>query len=149
MDTEKYKVLHYVISKEGKWSPRPIAPEPSGNPGDRCRVPGVCMVLSAKTERCRVCSNWPICLTLGAGVLASSISMDKEMMKRVARERGLPVVDYAGAAIPEARRSGSHMRALRISGFRETREPGIVGGHFEGAKLRSQLKAALELGGRL
>jgi D-alanine-D-alanine ligase len=32
---------------------------------------------------------------VGAGVMASSISMDKEMMKRVARERGLPVVDYA------------------------------------------------------
>ena len=33
MDPEKYKVLHYVISKEGKWSPRPIQPEPGGNPG--------------------------------------------------------------------------------------------------------------------
>jgi D-alanine-D-alanine ligase len=32
---------------------------------------------------------------VGAGVLASSISMDKEMMKRVAKERGLPVVEYA------------------------------------------------------
>ena len=24
--------MHYVISKEGKWQPRPIAPEPNGNP---------------------------------------------------------------------------------------------------------------------
>ena len=31
---------------------------------------------------------------VGAGVMASAISMDKEMMKRVCRERGLPVVDY-------------------------------------------------------
>jgi D-alanine-D-alanine ligase len=31
---------------------------------------------------------------VGAGVLASSLSMDKEMMKRVAKERGLPVVEY-------------------------------------------------------
>ena len=33
MDEEKYKVIHYVISKEGKWSPRPIIPEPDGNAG--------------------------------------------------------------------------------------------------------------------
>ena len=32
MDPEKYKILHYLISKEGKWSPRPIVPEPRGNP---------------------------------------------------------------------------------------------------------------------
>jgi D-alanine-D-alanine ligase len=31
---------------------------------------------------------------VGAGVLASSVSMDKEMMKRVCKERMLPVVDY-------------------------------------------------------
>jgi len=31
---------------------------------------------------------------VGAGVLASSVSMDKEMMKRVCAERMLPVVDY-------------------------------------------------------
>ena len=31
---------------------------------------------------------------VGAGVLASSVSMDKEMMKRVCKERLLPVVDY-------------------------------------------------------
>ena len=41
MDTEKYKVLHYVISKEGKWSPRPILPEPGGNPGIDVVFPGV------------------------------------------------------------------------------------------------------------
>jgi D-alanine-D-alanine ligase len=32
---------------------------------------------------------------VGAGVLASSIAMDKEMMKRLCAERGLPVVEYA------------------------------------------------------
>jgi D-alanine-D-alanine ligase len=33
-------------------------------------------------------------LYVGAGVLASAASMDKEVMKRLAKERGLPVVDY-------------------------------------------------------
>ncbi len=31
---------------------------------------------------------------VGAGVLASSVSMDKEVMKRLMVERGLPVVEY-------------------------------------------------------
>ncbi len=31
---------------------------------------------------------------VGAGVLGSAVSMDKEMMKRVCRERSLPVVEY-------------------------------------------------------
>jgi len=31
---------------------------------------------------------------VGAGVLASAVSMDKEVMKRVSTERSLPVVDY-------------------------------------------------------
>src|SRR5690349_13637454 len=31
---------------------------------------------------------------VGAAVLGSAVSMDKDMMKRVCRERGLPVVDY-------------------------------------------------------
>ena len=33
LDAEKYEVSEYVISKEGKWNPQPISPEPSGNPG--------------------------------------------------------------------------------------------------------------------
>jgi D-alanine-D-alanine ligase len=35
---------------------------------------------------------------VGAGVMASAISMDKEMMKRVCRERMLPIVEYATVA---------------------------------------------------
>jgi D-alanine-D-alanine ligase len=35
---------------------------------------------------------------VGAGVMASAVSMDKEMMKRVCKERMLPVVDYVVAA---------------------------------------------------
>jgi D-alanine-D-alanine ligase len=32
---------------------------------------------------------------VGANVLASALSMDKDVMKRVCRDRGLPIVDYA------------------------------------------------------
>ncbi|HEX5228016.1 MAG TPA: D-alanine--D-alanine ligase family protein [Bryobacteraceae bacterium] len=93
LDPEKYQVLHYVISKEGKWSPRPIVPEPAGNP----EVDVVFPVLhgtfgeDGTVQGLLELADLPY---VGAGVLASSISMDKDMMKRVARERGLPVVDY-------------------------------------------------------
>ena len=32
LDPDKYKIIHYLISQEGKWRPKPISPEPHGNP---------------------------------------------------------------------------------------------------------------------
>ena len=93
LDAEKYKVLHYVISKEGKWSPRPIVPEPGGNAGIDVVFPVLHGTFGedGTVQGLLELADLPY---VGAGVLASSISMDKEMMKRVARERGLPVVEY-------------------------------------------------------
>ena len=93
MDPEKYKVLHFVISKEGKWSPRPIVPEPRSNP----EIDVVFPVLhgtfgeDGTIQGLLELAELPY---VGAGVLASSASMDKEVMKRLAKERGLPMVDY-------------------------------------------------------
>jgi D-alanine-D-alanine ligase len=93
MDIEKYKVIHYVISKAGKWSPRPISPEPSGNP----EIDVVFPVLhgtfgeDGTVQGLLDLAELPY---VGAGVLASSVSMDKEVMKRLAEQRGLPVVEY-------------------------------------------------------
>jgi len=93
IDTEKYKVVHYLISKEGKWSPRPIVPEPGSNP----EIDVVFPVLhgtfgeDGTVQGLLELADLPY---VGAGVLASSLSMDKDMMKRVAAARGLPVVGY-------------------------------------------------------
>jgi len=93
MDADRYQVLHYLISKAGRWSPRPILPEPKGNPEIDVVFPvlhgtfGEDGTLQGLLEL----ADLPY---VGAGVLASSVSMDKDMMKRVARERGLPVVEY-------------------------------------------------------
>jgi len=93
MDPDKYKVLHYLISKEGRWRPRPIVPEPNGNP----EIDVVFPVLhgtfgeDGTVQGLLELAELPY---VGAGVLASSVSMDKEVMKRLANERGLPVVDY-------------------------------------------------------
>ena len=97
MDVEKYKVLHYVISKEGKWSPRPIIPEPGGNPGVDVVFPVLHGTFGedGTVQGLLELADLPY---VGAGVMASSLSMDKEMMKRVAAARGLPVVEYVVVA---------------------------------------------------
>ena len=93
MDPEKYKVLHYLISREGKWSPRPIVPEPNGNPEIDVVFPALHGTFGedGTLQGLLELANLPY---VGAGVLASSVSMDKDVMKRLAMERGLPVVDY-------------------------------------------------------
>jgi len=139
MDPEKYKVLHYVISKEGKWSPRPIQPEPGGNPG-------IDVVFPALHGTFGEDGTVPGLLELadlpyvGAGVLASSVSMDKDMMKRVAKERGLPVVEYRVV-------SGSADAACGELGFPVFVKPANLGSSVGISKARNceELKAALEL----
>lgn len=93
MDPEKYEVLHYKISKEGKWSPKPIAPEP----GAQSHIDVVFPIVhgtfgeDGTMQGLLELADLPY---VGAGVLSSAISMDKDMMKRACREQGLPVVDY-------------------------------------------------------
>src|SRR5712691_602122 len=93
MDTSRYDVIPYTISKEGKWSPRPILPEPDGNPGIDVVFPALHGTFGedGTVQGLLELAGLPY---VGAGVLASALSMDKEMMKRVCAERGLPVVEY-------------------------------------------------------
>ena len=93
MDRAKYEISEYFINKEGKWQPRPILPEPGAHP----EIDVVFPVLhgtfgeDGTVQGLLELADLPY---VGAGVLASSLSMDKEMMKRVCHERGLPVVEY-------------------------------------------------------
>jgi len=139
IDTEKYKVLHYVISKEGKWSPRPIVPEPGGNPGVDVVFPALHGTFGedGTVQGLLELADLPY---VGAGVLASSISMDKEMMKRVAKERGLPVVEYSVV-------SGSGDLACGELGFPVFVKPANLGSSVGISKALNceELKAALEL----
>jgi D-alanine-D-alanine ligase len=92
MDRDKYEVLPYFIHKDGRWDPKPISPEPGpqgfdvvfpvlhGTFGEDGTVQGLLELADVPY--------------VGAGVLASSVSMDKDVMKRVCRERGLPIVNY-------------------------------------------------------
>jgi D-alanine-D-alanine ligase len=143
LDTEKYKVLHYVISKEGKWSPRPILPEPGGNPGVDVVFPVLHGTFGedGTVQGLLELADLPY---VGAGVLASSISMDKEMMKRVAKERGLPVVDYVVAHGAEAANVEGICSRFEFPVFVK---PANLGSSVGISKARNcaELKAALEL----
>jgi len=93
MDPERYEIIHYKISREGKWSPKPIIPEP----GAQAHIDVVFPILhgtfgeDGTVQGLLELADLPY---VGAGVMASAVSMDKEMMKRICRERGLPVVEY-------------------------------------------------------
>jgi D-alanine-D-alanine ligase len=96
LDREKYDVVDYFIDPYGHWQPHPILPEPGAQP----EIDVVFPVLhgtfgeDGTVQGLLELADLPY---VGAGVLASAVSMDKEMTKRVCRERGLPVVDYVVA----------------------------------------------------
>ena len=93
MDESKYEILQYFISKEGKWRPLPIRPEPDAHKDIDVAFPVLHGTFGedGTVQGLLELADLPY---VGAGVLASAVSMDKEMMKRVCRERGLPVVEY-------------------------------------------------------
>jgi D-alanine-D-alanine ligase len=141
MDPAKYKVAEYFISKEGKWSPQPIPPEPGaqgidvvfpilhGTFGEDGTVQGLLEL-----------ADLPY---VGAGVLASSVCMDKEMTKRVCAERMLPVVDYA-TILRENQDISEACRALPFPMFVK---PANLGSSVGISKVRNadELKAAVAL----
>jgi D-alanine-D-alanine ligase len=93
MDRSKYEIAEYFISKEGKWQPAAILPEPGAHPNIDVVFPVLHGTFGedGTVQGLLELADLPY---VGAGVLASSLSMDKELMKRVCKERGLPVVEY-------------------------------------------------------
>ncbi|HBY63775.1 MAG TPA: D-alanine--D-alanine ligase A [Solibacterales bacterium] len=93
LDPSKYEVEPILIGKDGKWSPRAISPEPGGNPGIDVVFPVLHGTFGedGTVQGLLEMADLPYA---GAGVMASAVSMDKEFMKRLCVERGLPVVEY-------------------------------------------------------
>src|SRR5580698_1130090 len=145
LDPEKYKVLHYLISKEGKWSPRPIVPEPHGNPEIDVVFPALHGTFGedGTLQGLLELAGLPY---VGAGVLASSVSMDKEVMKRLCVERGLPVVDYI--VVTRGRYHPQEICSrLNYPMFVKPANLGSSVG-ISKAKTCEELKAALDLAGK-
>ena len=93
MDPAKYDVERILISNDGRWHPRAIAPEPGGNPDIDVVFPILHGTFGedGTVQGLLELADLPY---VGAGVLASSVSMDKEVQKRLCAASGLPVVDY-------------------------------------------------------
>ncbi len=93
LDPERYEVRDFFITKEGKWEPRPILPEPGANPDIDVVFPVLHGTFGedGTVQGLFELAELPY---VGAGVLSSAVSMDKEVMKRLCRERNLPVVEY-------------------------------------------------------
>jgi D-alanine-D-alanine ligase len=93
MSSERYDVIRYLIGKDGRWSPGPILPEPGANPDIDVVFPVLHGTFGedGTVQGLFELADLPY---VGANVLASSVSMDKDVMKRVCRDRGLPVVEY-------------------------------------------------------
>lgn len=93
INRDKYDVVPITISHEGRWEPFTISPEPSAEPALDVVFPilhgtyGEDGTIQGLFEM----ANLPY---VGAGVLGSAVSMDKDVMKRVLRNAGLPIVDY-------------------------------------------------------
>jgi D-alanine-D-alanine ligase len=93
LDREKYEVVEYFITKEGKWDGgRMILPEPGGNPGVDVVFP-VLHGTFGEDGTMQGLLELADLSYVGPGVLASSLAMDKEVFKRVMRQSGLPVVE--------------------------------------------------------
>jgi len=93
LDREKYDVSEYLISAEGRWSPRPIIPEPGANPDLDVVIP-VLHGTFGEDGTMQGLLEMAGLAYVGAGVLASAVSMDKDVTKRLCLQRGLPVVEY-------------------------------------------------------
>jgi D-alanine-D-alanine ligase len=144
LDPEKYEVQRILITREGRWQPRPILPDPSANPGIDVVFP---MLHGTFGEDGTVQGLLELAALpyVGAGVLASSVSMDKDVMKRLCLERGLPVVDHVVV-------KRSHFRADEICsrlGYPMFVKPANLGSSVGITKAKSceELRAALELAG--
>jgi D-alanine-D-alanine ligase len=93
IDPDRYVVRKYRISAEGKWSPEPILPEPGANPGIDVVFPVLHGTFGedGTVQGLLELADLPY---VGAGVLASAASMDKETTKRLCEHVGIPVVEY-------------------------------------------------------
>jgi D-alanine-D-alanine ligase len=142
LDRTKYEVIEYFIDLQGRWKPEPIWPEPGAHPGIDVVFP---VLHGTFGEDGTVQGLFELAdlAYVGAGVLASAVSMDKEMMKRVCRERMLPVVDY----VTNTRAKPDPAEALRSLPFPMFVKPANLGSSVGISKAHNpaELDAAIAL----
>ena len=142
LDPERYHVLHYVISKEGRWSPKPIQPEPGANAHIDVAFPILHGTFGedGTVQGLLELADLPY---VGPGVFASSAAMDKDALKRLCIERGLPVVEWVTLSRTHLDTTGIEARF----GFPVFVKPANLGSSVGISKARNaeELDAALKL----
>lgn len=93
LDPERFRVIPIFISKEGRWSPKPLSPEPGASPEIDVVFP-VLHGTFGEDGTIQGLLEMADLAYVGGGVFASSAAMDKEHTKRLCLERGLPIVEY-------------------------------------------------------
>jgi D-alanine-D-alanine ligase len=145
MSPDRYEVQRILITPEGRWEPRAISPEPGGNPGIDVVFPVLHGTFGedGTVQGLLELADLPY---VGAGVLASAVSMDKEVMKRLCLERGLPVVEYVTVSRGEAN-AAEICKRIRPPMFVK---PANLGSSVGISKAHScdELKIALETAGQ-
>jgi D-alanine-D-alanine ligase len=150
MNPAKYDVERILITKDGRWEPRAISPDPAANPGIDVVFP---VLHGTFGEDGTVQGLLELaCLPyVGAGVLASAVSMDKEVMKRLCVERGLPVTDYIIVHRQENGCAGLDLDAICARfPFPMFVKPANLGSSvgISKAKTAGELQAAIEVAAR-
>ena len=142
LDREKYEIVEYFIDLQGKWTPRPILPEPGAHPEIGVVFPALHGTFGedGTMQGLLELADLPY---VGAGVLGSAVSMDKEMMKRVCKERMLPIVEY----VTVTRATGSVVDACRRLAFPVFVKPANLGSSVGISKAHDEkeLEAAFAL----
>ena len=142
MDASKYEIVEYFIDKQGKWNPRPILPEPGAQPGIDVVFPVLHGAFGedGTVQGLLELAGLPY---VGAGVLGSAVSMDKEMTKRVCAERMLPIVDY----VTVTRENQDIAQACRALPFPMFVKPANLGSSVGISKAHdaAELRAAIAL----
>jgi len=141
LDRAKYEVQRIFISPEGRWKPGPISPQPGANPGIDVVFPVLHGTFGedGTVQGLLELADLPY---VGAGVLASAVSMDKEITKRLLAERGLPVVEYVTV-------TRAHPNSFSLP-FPLFVKPANLGSSVGISKVKNcaELETALELAGQ-
>ncbi|HTD45031.1 MAG TPA: D-alanine--D-alanine ligase family protein [Bryobacteraceae bacterium] len=145
LDPERYRVQRFLVSMEGNWKPRAILPEPGANPGIDVVFPVLHGTFGedGTMQGLLELADLPY---VGAGVLGSAVSMDKDVMKRLMRERDLPVVEY----LVTSRGASDVEQICKRLPFPVFVKPANLGSSVGISKAKNceELKAALELAGQ-
>jgi len=142
MDAAKYEVVKFFIRRDGKWEPHPLVAEPGANPGIDVVFPVLHGTFGedGTVQGLLELADLPY---VGAGVAGSSLAMDKDLMKRVCRERGLPVVEHV-LALRSSLDVDGLVEGLGLPVFVKPANLGSSVG-ISKARSRDELAAALKL----